>query len=33
VFGSAVAVVVTFQNAFCAEMYQNDIFLFFKNYF
>jgi len=30
VFGSAVAVVVTFQNAFCAEMYQNDIFYFLK---
>jgi hypothetical protein len=30
-FGSAV--VVNFQNVFHAEMHQNDIFLFFKNYF
>jgi multisubunit Na+/H+ antiporter MnhE subunit len=30
-FGSVV--VVVFQNAFHSEMYQNDIFLFFKNYF
>jgi hypothetical protein len=26
-------VVVTFQITFRVEMYQNDIFLFFKNYF
>jgi len=26
-------VVVAFQITFCAEMYANDIFLFFKNYF
>jgi hypothetical protein len=26
-------VVVVFQSAFHSEMYQNDIFLFFKNYF
>jgi hypothetical protein len=31
VLGNAVAVV--FQSAFRAEMHQNDIFLFFKNYF
>jgi hypothetical protein len=30
-FGSVV--VVVFQSAFHSEMYQNDIFLFFKNYF
>jgi hypothetical protein len=26
-------VVVVFQITFRAEMYQNDVFLFFKNYF
>ena len=26
-------VVVAFQITFCAEMYANDFFLFFKNYF
>jgi hypothetical protein len=26
-------VVVVFQSVFRAEMYQNDVFLFFKNYF
>jgi len=31
VFGSEV--VIVFQSAFRAEMYQNDVFLFFKNYF
>jgi hypothetical protein len=31
VFGSVVA--VAFQITFCAEIYQNDVFLFFKNYF
>jgi len=31
VFGSVVA--VAFQSAFCAEKHQNDVFLFFKNYF
>jgi hypothetical protein len=30
-FESVVA--VTFQNVFRAEMYQNDIFFIFKNYF
>jgi hypothetical protein len=30
-FGSVVA--VAFQNAFRAEMHQNNVFLFFKNYF
>jgi len=30
-FGRAVA--VTFESAFCAEMYPNDVFLFFKNHF
>jgi hypothetical protein len=30
-FGSVVAVV--FQSVFHLEMYQNNIFLFFKNYF
>jgi hypothetical protein len=30
-FGNVVAVV--FQSAFRAEMYQNDVFLFLKNYF
>ena len=32
-FGSVIVVVVVFQSAFHSEMYQNDIFLFFKNYF
>jgi hypothetical protein len=31
VFGSVVA--VAFQITFCAEIYQNDVFLFLKNYF
>jgi hypothetical protein len=31
VFDSVVAVV--FQITFCAEMYANDFFLFFKNHF
>jgi hypothetical protein len=26
-------VVIDFENAFCVEMHQNNIFLFFKNYF
>ena len=26
-------VVVVFQSVFRAEIYQNDVFLFFKNYF
>jgi hypothetical protein len=26
-------ITVAFQNVFHTEMYQNDIFLFFKNYF
>jgi len=26
-------VAVAFQSAFYAEMYQNNVFLFFKNYF
>jgi hypothetical protein len=26
-------VMVAFQSAFRAKMYQNDVFLFFKNYF
>jgi hypothetical protein len=26
-------VVIIFQNVFHAEMHQNDVFLFFKNYF
>ena len=30
-FGSVVA--VAFQSAYRAEIYQNDIFLFFKNHF
>jgi hypothetical protein len=30
-FGSVV--VIDFENAFCVEMHQNNIFLFFKNYF
>jgi hypothetical protein len=29
--GSMIA--IAFQSAFRAEMYQNDVFLFFKNYF
>jgi hypothetical protein len=32
-FGSVVVVVIVFQSVFCAEMHQNDIFLFFTNYF
>jgi hypothetical protein len=31
VFGNAAA--VAFQSAFRAEMHQNDVFLFLKNYF
>jgi hypothetical protein len=31
VFGSAAA--VAFQSTFCAEMHQNNVFLFLKNYF
>ena len=26
-------IAIDFQSAFRAEMYQNDVFLFFKNYF
>jgi hypothetical protein len=26
-------VVIDFENDFCVEMHQNNIFLFFKNYF
>jgi hypothetical protein len=33
VFGSMVVVTVVFQNVFHSEMYQNNIFLFLKNYF
>ena len=32
-FGSVVVVVVAFQSVFRAEMHQNDVFLFLKNYF
>jgi hypothetical protein len=33
VFASVVAVAVAFQSVFCWEIYQNNIFLFLKNYF
>jgi hypothetical protein len=28
-----ILVAVAFQNVFCTEMYQNEFFYFFKNYF
>ena len=31
--GIKIVVAVAFQNAFRAEIYQNDVFLFFKNHF
>jgi hypothetical protein len=33
VFGSVVVVAIVFQSVFHLEMYQNNIFLFLKNYF
>jgi hypothetical protein len=33
VFRSVVVVAVVFQSVFHSEMYQNNIFLFLKNYF